>query len=143
MRITKLVLFTAFSLGVIGCADTTTSQIESELEDSCSADKAEFEDWAAVEACDKTNPGRVTAALEAIENAGGTCTATDDSGACSSIEPIKDEQTDALRRVRFVCWYEPYCDNKGNCDIRETCCIENGPFPFPEWICGESGQVLN
>ncbi len=144
MHVTTLGFFTTIALGfAVGCVDTQTSSVTSKLEDSCTAELAKYDNFDVVSSCEKSNPSRVMAALEAIENAGGTCTERDDAGTCTSIDPVKDDKTEALRTTRIVCWWEPYCDSKGNCEIRETCCIENGPFPFPEFICGTTDRVFH
>ena len=139
----SLVLITAVLLAA--CAtEAPTSEATYLVEDTCVADKADFENWLAVDACAKPNPARRGGALDALVKAGGACTATERDGTCTSIEPVTDDWTHTLAtKVSFVCWAEPYCDVRGNCEIRETCCIFDLNFPLLDHYCGWRPLVLN
>jgi|GEM_PF-6133494 len=138
MRIQNVMLMVSL-IGAAACVEQvdeeTTSEVALELDSPCTAEKAEFKDFASLSTCARENPARVGAAIDVITKLGGTCTATDKDGSCGSIEPIEDETTDTLSRAYFVCYYQEWCDNQGHCDTHQTCCAANLPSPFPEYIC--------
>ena len=114
--------------------DVSTDESVAALQDPCTADKVEFKDYYTATSCAKSNPGLFQVAVGAIVKAGGSCTAVDDVRACTSIEPIKDDQT--LR----ISWWPIRC-TKSNCHpdpiaglgyCALECCINgvNGPICF-------------
>lgn len=137
MRSTSLSLLTALITSITACVatdDVSTHESVAALGDPCTADKAEFKDYYAATKCVKSNPELFQVAVGAIAEAGGTCTAVDDVRACTSIEPIKDDET--LR----ISWWPISC-TKSDCHpdpiaglgyCKVECCINgvNGPICF-------------
>lgn len=132
MQVLKLgmlsVLFT-----IVGCAtndDPATTARESSLEDRCNAPKSEFSDYDDATECAKSNPAVFQTALGALVSAGATCTATDRSKECTSIEPIKDPMTEQVARLPIRCeiGFDP---------AHVQCCVthhySDGPSDYCWW----------
>ena len=127
MHSTKLPI--VFTLIITACATTdeaSTGAVESALEDPCRGDEASFDNYYAVTECAKSNPELFQAAIHAIVSYGGTCTATDGSKTCTSIEPIDDKQTRERSWIPFRCT-GMYCrhteDGTWKCDSVWSCCL--------------------
>src|SRR5688572_171986 len=102
----QLLLFAALGLAsFVACAITDESETatrESAL-GACVGDKLRFDDFAGVTACQKDNPPMVVIAINAVVAGGGTCTATDRNGVCTSLDPVRDDTTARMIGNPFDC----------------------------------------
>ena len=143
MRFTKQVLLLNCILAAcVTTNEPSTAEVDLALDESaCTAKEATFDNYYAVRECEKLNPGRVQASIGALVAAGGTCTATDESKNCVSIEPIEDKPTLELSyTAKFSCG-GTYCrwtpEGVWKCTAQPACCTntdEQFCIPIPVLI---------